>query len=128
MRKPGSKEKIRQYLLANIGRVLSSTELQEASGGVAEWARRTRELRDQEGWPIITHNDSATLKPGQYLLERAPTAGKDVSFDRAISAKLRAEVLDRNGFTCQMCGLTPGDFDPATIERLNALAGETRHE
>lgn len=49
MRKPGSKEKARRYLLANIGRVLSSVELQEASGGVAEWARRTRELRDQEG-------------------------------------------------------------------------------
>ena len=31
-----------------------------------------------------------------------------------ISAKLRAEVLDRNGFTCQMCGLTPGETDPAT--------------
>jgi hypothetical protein len=115
VRKPGSKEKIRQYLLANIGRVLSSTELQKASGGAVEWARRTRELRDQEGWPIITHNDSAALKPGQYLLERAPTAGKDISFDRAISGKLRAEVLDRNGFTCQMCGLTPGDIDPATV-------------
>ena len=23
-------------------------------------------------------------------------------------------MLDRNGFTCQMCGLTPGDIDPAT--------------
>lgn len=126
MRKPGSKEKIRQYLLANIGRVMSSSELQEASGGVAEWARRTRELRDQEGWPILTHNDSAELKPGQYLLERAPTVRKDVSFDRAISAKLRAEVLDRNGFTCQMCGLTPGDIDPATERKVRLHIGHIK--
>lgn len=126
MRKLGSKEKIRQYLLANIGRVLSSAELQEASGGVAEWARRTRELRDQEGWLILTHNDSAELKPGQYLLERAPTVRKDVSFDRAISAKLRAEVLDRNGFTCQMCGLTPGDIDPTTKRKVRLHIGHIK--
>jgi hypothetical protein len=67
VRKPGSKEKIRQYLLANIGRVLSSAELQEASGGVAEWARRTRELRDQAGegikagWGIVC---KASLRSG----------------------------------------------------------------
>ncbi len=126
MRKPSSKEKIRQFLLANVGRVLSSAEIQEAAGGVAEWARRTRELRDQEGWAILTHNDSAELKPGQYLLENAPTTRKDISFDRAISAKLRAEVLDRNGFTCQMCGLTPSDIDQATGRKVRLHIGHIK--
>ncbi len=126
MREPGSKEKIRRFLLANVGRVLSSGEIQEAAGGVAEWARRTRELRDQEGWAILTHNDSADLKPGQYCLETEPTVRRDVSFDRAISAKLRAEVLDRNGFTCQMCGLTPGETDPATGRKVRLHLGHIK--
>ena len=87
----GSKEKIRQFLLANIGRVIESRELHEASGGASEYARRTRELRDEEGWLILTHNDRADLKPGQYLLEAAPAEGHGIEFLRGISARLRAE-------------------------------------
>jgi len=113
MREPGSKEKIRQFLLANVGRVLSSNEIQEAAGGVAEFGRRLRELRE-DGWEILTHNDTKKLKSGQYLVEKLPMTEKDISFARTISKKLRAQVLDRNGFTCQMCGSTPGDIDPAT--------------
>ncbi|HZY61582.1 MAG TPA: HNH endonuclease [Edaphobacter sp.] len=115
MRKPGSKERIRQFLLANIGRVITSIEIRDAAGSnVSEWARRVRELREDEDWPILTHNDDAGLKPGQYLLKEAPPKKAAVKFSRSISAKLRAEVLDRNGFTCQMCGLTPGEIDPET--------------
>src|SRR4051812_20140305 len=115
MRKPGSKERIRQFLLANIGCIVSSIQIRDAVGtDVSEWARRVRELREDEGWPIITHHDSAELKPGQYLLTGTPPNKAGVTFGRAISARLRAEVLDRNGFTCQMCGLTPGDIDPTT--------------
>jgi 5-methylcytosine-specific restriction endonuclease McrA len=49
-----------------------------------------------------------------------------VKFARGISAKLRAEVLDRNGFTCQMCGLTPGDIDPATGRRVRLHLGHIK--
>lgn len=124
MRKPGSKERIRQFLLANIGRVLTSIEIRDAVGSeVSEWARRVRELRDEEGWPILTHNDKAGLKPGQYLLSHPPAKNVNVSFSRNISAKLRAEVLDRNGFTCQMCGLTPGEIDPDTGRKVRLHVG-----
>jgi hypothetical protein len=114
MEKIGSKEKIRRFLLANIGRVIESHEIQAAAGGAAQYSRRLRELRDEEGWPILSHNDSSELKPGQYMLKKKPVCKVRPQFARAISAKLRAEVLDRNGFTCQMCGLTPGETDPAT--------------
>jgi 5-methylcytosine-specific restriction endonuclease McrA len=115
MRRPGSKERIRQFFLANVGKIVTSIQLRDAAGpDVSEWARRVRELREDERWPILTHNDSVGLKPGQYLLRETPPGKSSVKFGRAISAKLRAEVLDRNGFTCQMCGLTPGDIDPAT--------------
>lgn len=125
MRKPGSKAKIKDFLLANVGVVVTSAQVQEAAGK-SEWARRLRELREDEGWPILSHNDMADLKPGQYLLEKAPAANPAVKFSRSISAKLRAEVLDRNGFTCQMCGLTPGDIDPATNRKVRLHLGHIK--
>ena len=36
---------------------------------------------------------------------------------------LRAQVLDRNGFTCQMCGLTPGELDPGTGRKVHLHIG-----
>lgn len=124
MVRSGSKERIRQFLRANVGTVVTSIQIREAIGNQAsEWARRLRELRDEEGWPIRSHNDDADLKPGEYLLEREPPERKDVAFARTISAKLRAEVLDRNGFTCQMCGLTPGEIDPETRRKVRLHIG-----
>lgn len=127
MREPSSKERIRQFLLANIGNVVTSVQIKDAVGpNVSEWARRVRELRDEEGWPIITHHDDASMKPGQYILTGKPPEKKDVAFARGMSTKLRAEVLDRNGFTCQMCGLTPGDIDPATGRKVRLHIGHIK--
>ncbi|ADV84849.1 HNH endonuclease [Terriglobus saanensis] len=123
MRKPGSKERIRQFLRAHIGQVVTSIEIRDSIGtSVSEWARRLRELREDEGWQILTHHDTVELKPGQYILKEEPPE-KKVIFKRDISAKLRAEVLDRNGFTCQMCGLCPGEIDPATNRKVRLHIG-----
>lgn len=124
MRRPGSKQRIREFLLGNVGRVVSSIEIRDAAGSdVSEWARRVRELREDENWPILTHNDDAGLKPGQYLLIEAPRQKAAIRFTRNMSAKLRAEVLDRNGFTCQMCGLTPGNIDLETGRKVRLHIG-----
>ncbi len=123
VRKPGSKERIRQFFLAHIGQVVTSLEIRDSIGtSVSEWARRVRELREDEGWKILTHHDNADLKPGQYLLTEKPPE-KRVIFRRNISARLRAEVLDRNGFTCQMCGLCPGEIDPDTGRKVRLHIG-----
>ena len=108
-RKPGSKKLILDYFLSNIGKVLESKDIQNASGGAVEWARRVRELRNEEGYQILSHKDRANLKPNQYLLE---TEKRTPSFTRNISKQTRAWVLERNGYTCQMCGLAAGDPDP----------------
>ena len=123
MKKVGSKEKIRRFLLGNIGRVIESHELQTAADGAVQYSRRLRELRDEEGWPILSHNDSAELKPGQYLLKNEPQRIDRPHFARTISARVRAEALDRNGFTCQMCGLTPGGMDPSTGRKVRLHIG-----
>ncbi len=114
-----SKTRLRAYILANVGRVLESDELREVSGNASEWGRRVRELRTEEGYRILTHNDRSDLKPGQYLLiDPKPIP----AFERGISKETRAFVLDRNGFTCQMCGAVAGEphpFDPTRKTRLH---------
>jgi site-specific DNA-methyltransferase (cytosine-N4-specific) len=44
-------------------------DIQKASGGAVEWARRVRELRNEDGYQILSHKDRASLKPNQYLME-----------------------------------------------------------
>ena len=118
-KRKSARDKLREHFLNNIGRVMDSNELREVAGGITEWARRVRELRTEEGYKIQTHNDRSDLKPGQYILEN-PTP--QPAFERSISKETRAFVLDRNGFTCQMCGAVAGEphpYDPSRKTRLH---------
>lgn len=116
-REKGSKEKLREFFIANVGKVLDKDTLGKIAGK-SEWGRRVRELRNEEGMNIVTHNDRSELKPGQYLLLNLKPLP---AFDRGISKETRAFVLDRNGFTCQMCGAAAGEPHPYDANRKTRL-------
>jgi len=118
MAKQGARSKLRAYFLSHIGEVLDSGTLRDVAGGISEWARRVRELRDEEGFDIQTHNDRSDLKPGQYVLV---SSKPKPAFERNISKETRAIVLDRNGFTCQMCGAAAGEPHPYDHGRKTRL-------
>jgi hypothetical protein len=104
----GSRARVLRYLLEHVGRVVSSDQIRRAARS-SEWARRLRELRDEFGYSILTHKDRRELKPGQYILE---TDERKPVLPRSISKETRGFVLERNGYTCQMCGLAASDPDP----------------
>jgi len=109
----GTRDRIRDFFIANVGKVVTTQKIRKIAG-ISEYARRIRELRDEEGFQIKSHVDRADLKPGQYILEnleRRPV------ISRTISPQLRNDIFERNGFTCQLCGSGPGDIDPFNPNR-----------
>ncbi len=116
-RAPGAKAKPRAFLLDHVGDVLDSGTLRQVAG-TSEWGRRMRELRDEMGMDILTHNDRSDLRPGQYVLRRLTPRP---AFAREMSKEIRAYVLDRNGFTCQMCGAVAGEPHPFDTSKKTRL-------
>lgn len=112
-----ARDRIRSFFEANVGKIVTTQEIR-AVARISEYARRIRELRDEEGMQIKSHIDRHDLKPGEYVLEtleRLPVTG------RGISPQLRMEILERNGFTCQLCGAGAGDPDPFNPKRKMRL-------
>ena len=107
-RRPGAKELLRRFLRKRVGKIVTTRELRDAAGNVTQYARRIRELRE-EGWKIHTHHDDASLKPDEYKLVCEPPDTYTPA--KLLSDRERAQVLRRDGGTCQLCGRAAGDLD-----------------
>lgn len=112
------RESILQYLLDRVGAVVTKEELRLASGNQSEWGRRLRELRDEHGYKILSHNDDDRLKPGEYMLASEVAAPPLI---RVMSREMRARILERDGYTCQSCGAEAGQEHPATPGKKTIL-------
>lgn len=98
----GVRDKLLRFFRSNVGKHITSEELRYVAGNVSEWARRTRELRTEDGWPIITRNNGDPALPvGVYVLARDEQAPPH---DRHIPEIVRREVMRRDNWSCRWRG------------------------
>ncbi len=114
--KGAMKDRILDYLRRNTGKAVTGEELKYVAQG-SEWARRVRELRTEDGYPISTkQSGNPTLGVGVYMLEEDRQTPKH---DRRISEPLRRRVLQRDQYTCTKCRWTHAAWnrsDPRFLE------------
>ncbi len=97
----GARDKILRYFRANVGKPITSEELRYVAN-ISDWPRRARELRTEDGWPIITRfTGDPTLPAGVYVLERDEQAP---AHDRHIPEIVRREVMQRDNWSCRWRG------------------------
>ncbi len=112
----GVRDKVLNYLRANVGQAVTGEELRYVAKNKTEWARRCRELRTEFGWPVVTRNTGRPDLPvGVYLLEQdrqSPT------HDRRIPDVERRAVLIRDKYTCTKCGWKSESWDKADPRNL----------
>jgi len=98
----GVKNKLLEFFRRNVGQAVTNEELRYVAGNRTEWARRVRELRTEEGWPIVTRNTGRPdLSVGTYLLE---LDRQGPQHDRGIPDPVRGRVLMRDEHKCRNCG------------------------
>lgn len=116
-KKESARSKLRRYFEEHVGEIVTTHQLSEVAE-IRDYQRRIRELRNEYGMQIKSHVDRADLKPGEYVLE---TLTPLPAISRGISGQLRVEILERNGYTCQLCGASPYDPDPLDPSRKTRL-------
>lgn len=123
----GVRDKILEFLKANVGEQVTGEELRYVAGGRTEWARRTRELRTEFGWPIVTKVAGRPDLPiGVYVLESCRQAPEH---DRTIPDAVRREVLRRDDYQCSRCGWSHEKWnrsDPRHLEAHHVVAHKDR--
>ncbi|MCR2835254.1 HNH endonuclease [Parerythrobacter lacustris] len=98
------KDKLLEYFRANVGQPVTGEELRYLANNKREWTRRSRELRTENGWPVMTMQQGRTDLPiGSYVLEEDR---QTYEHDRKIPDAVRVEVLERDQFACRVCGWT----------------------
>jgi hypothetical protein len=110
------RNKLLQYFRANVGKPVSNEELRYVADDKTEWARRVRELRTEQGWPVSTKSTGRPDLPvGTYILE---ADRQSPEHDRRIPDPVRREVLRRDDYECSKCGWSHDLWNPSDPRHL----------
>jgi hypothetical protein len=119
-------DKIIEYFRKNVGQQITGEELKYLAKDKKEWARRVRELRTEQGWPIVTKNSGREdLAIGVYVLEEDR---QTYEHDRAIPDPVRVAVLQRDGFKCVVCGWNRAMLSPDDPRKMLELHHKQHHK
>lgn len=112
------RDKILKFFRSNVGKEVSGEELRYVADNKSEWARRTRELRTEYGWPIMTQSTGMPDLPvSMYVLVEERQAPEH---DRVVKDAVRREVYMRDGHTCRDCGWNHDLWNPSDPRHLEA--------
>jgi hypothetical protein len=118
--------KIIEYFRKNVGEEITGEELKYLAKDKKEWARRVRELRTEQGWPIVTKNSGREdLTIGVYVLEEDR---QTYEHDRKIPDPVRVAVLQRDGFKCVKCGWNRSMSSPDDPRKMLELHHVRHHK
>lgn len=119
-------DKLLKFFQSNIGKRVTGEELRYVAGNSTEWARRVRELRTEEGWPVVTRTSSGwqDLAVGSYVLEEDRQAP---AHDRKIPDEVRIKVLARDVYKCQCCSWNHDLLNASDPRRLLELHHKVHH-
>lgn len=116
---PNARQRILVYLLRHVGHVVDGQALAGVSG-IAEWARRVRELRVEYGWPIESGVQRPDLRPDQYVLVSAePDADLAREWQLAKEIRGRADLSGKNRVLEYLKAISP---KPADQDQLSYVA------
>jgi hypothetical protein len=119
-------DKIIEYFRKNVGEEITGEELKYLAKDKKEWARRVRELRTEQGWPIVTKNSGRQeLAIGVYVLEEDR---QTYEHDRHIPDPVRVAVLQRDGFKCVRCGWNRSMLSPDDPRKMLELHHVRHHK
>ena len=65
LKEPSGRKRLRRFFEMRPNQLITKEELQIVAG-IGDYARRIRELRQEEGMKIMSHLDDKTLKSGEY--------------------------------------------------------------
>lgn len=119
--KGSASERLLRYFVANVGSILTSEELSYVAK-ISEWARRTRELRTEQGYAVATRNTGRPdLMVGEYVMESATRVAEP--HDRHVSLDVQQAVYARDRNRCRNCGWDHSHWtrdDPRVLELHHA--------
>ncbi len=114
----GSQAKLLQYFKESVGEVITTEELAYVANNKKQYARRVRELRTEQGYPIATRfTGRPDLRSAEYVMESVERVAEP--HDRNIPFNVQKDVYARDENKCVLCGWTHDMWtrdDPRILE------------
>jgi hypothetical protein len=114
----GVHQRLLEFLSENVGKPVTTEELAYVARNAREFARRVREIRTEQGYPIATRfTGRPDLCVGQYVLQSLDRVADP--HDRHIPDSVQQAIYKRDDNCCRLCGWNHAKWsadDPRILE------------